>query len=192
MTKILDKKLVDTNKVTDIVVTVLIIMGAFLVPTFLAKIVPLGKYQQIIVGSIVNMSLILMALFTKGTIKTIAISTLPSLSTIMGGLLFGSMTLYSKTMIPAIWLGNFSLILLYKVLFVNKKVNYLLSASVAIVVKAGIIYSGFKIMTSFIVVPEIVKTTLNSSMGVTQLITATIGSVLAFGIVCCTKQKKIK
>ena len=98
MTSILNNQLVDTKKAMNILLTILIIIGAFLVPTFLAKIIPLGKYQQLIIGSIVNMSLILTALYTKGTIKTFAIATLPSVSTILGGLLFGSMTLYSKTM----------------------------------------------------------------------------------------------
>ena len=187
MTKILNQQLMDTKKMTDILVTLLIIIGAFAVPTFLAKIIPLGSYQQLVVGTIVNASLILTALYTKGTIKTIAIATLPSVSTIMGGLLFGGMTLYSKTMIPAIWLGNFAFILLYKVLYVNKKIVYPLSAVAAIVVKVAIIYLGFTLMINLMTVPEMVKTTLNTSMGVTQLITATCGSVLAFIIMLSTK-----
>lgn len=187
MTKILNQQLIDTKKITDILVTLLIIIGAFAVPTFLAKIIPLGKYQQLVVGTIVNASLILTALYTKGTIKTIAIATLPSISTIVGGLLFGAMTKYSQIMIPAIWIGNFAFILLYKVLFVNKKIAYPLSAVIAIVTKVAIIYLGFTIMVNLIAVPEMVKTTLNTSMGVTQLITATCGSVLTFIIMLSTK-----
>lgn len=187
MTKILNQQLIDTKKITDILVTLLIIIGAFAVPTFLAKIIPLGKYQQLVVGTIVNASLILTALYTKGTIKTIAIATLPSISTIVGGLLFATMTKYSQIMIPAIWIGNFAFILLYKVLFVNKKIAYPLSAVIAVVTKVAIIYLGFTIMVNLIAVPEMVKTTLNTSMGVTQLITATCGSVLAFIIMLSTK-----
>lgn len=187
MTKILNQQLIDTKKITDILVTLLIIIGAFAVPTFLAKIIPLGKYQQLVVGTIVNASLILTALYTKGTIKTITIATLPSISTIVGGLLFATMTKYSQIMIPAIWIGNFAFILLYKVLFVNKKIAYPLSAVIAIVTKVAIIYLGFTIMVNLIAVPEMVKTTLNTSMGVTQLITATCGSVLAFIIMLSTE-----
>ena len=187
MTKVLEKQLVDTKKAQNIIITTLIIIGAFVVPTFLAKIIPLGKYQQIIVGSIVNMSLILTALYTKGTVKTIAIATLPSMSTILGGLIFKDITLYSKTMIPAIWIGNFSFIMLYKLLYVNKKVNYPISAIIAIIVKAAIIYLGFTIMVNIMTVPMPVKTTLNTAMGVTQLITATSGSILAFLVVISTK-----
>lgn len=187
MTKILNQQLIDTKKITDIIVTLLIIIGAFVVPTFLAKIIPLGKYQQLVVGTIVNASLILTALYTKGTIKTIAIATLPSMSTILGGLLFATMTKFSQVMIPAIWLGNFAFILLYKVLYVNKKVAYPISAVIAIVTKVAIIYLGFTIMVNAMTVPEMVKTTLNTSMGVTQLITATCGSILAFLVVISVK-----
>lgn len=187
MTKILNQQLIDTKKITNIIVTLLIIIGAFVVPTFLAKIIPLGKYQQLVVGTIVNASLILTALYTKGTIKTIAIATLPSMSTILGGLLFATMTKFSQVMIPAIWLGNFAFILLYKVLYVNKKVAYPISAVIAIVAKVAIIYLGFTIMVNAMTVPEMVKTTLNTSMGVTQLITATCGSILAFLVMISVK-----
>lgn len=190
MTSILNNQLVDTKKAMNTVLTILIIIGAFLVPTFLAKIIPLGKYQQLIIGSIVNMSLILTALYTKGTIKTFAIATLPSVSTILGGLLFGSMTLYSKTMIPAIWLGNFAFIFLYKFLFIHKRVNYPVSAIIAIITKVAIIYLGFTIMTLTMTVPDMVKETLNTSMGLTQLITATSGSILASLVVLYTKHNK--
>lgn len=190
MTKVLNEQLVDTKKLTNIIVTILIAIGAFVVPTFLAKIIPLGKYQQIIVGTIVNMSLILTALYTKGTIKTLVIATLPSISTILGGVLFGGMTLYSKTMIPAIWLGNFAFILLYKGLYVNKKITYPLSAIIAIITKVAIIYLGFTIMVNAMTVPEMVKQTLDTAMGLIQLITATSGSVLAFLIVSYTKLKQ--
>lgn len=192
MIKVLKEQFVETKKVTNIMLTILIAIGAFVVPTFLAKIIPLGKNQQIVVGTIVNMSLILTALYTKGTIKTIIIATLPSVSTILGGVLFGGMTLYTKTMIPAIWIGNFAFILLYKTLYVNKKLPYVASAAIAIIVKASIIYLGFTIMVNAMTVPEMVKQTLNTSMGLTQVITATSGSALAFLAASYTKLRKKK
>lgn len=192
MMKVLNEQLVDTKKITNILVTIAIIIGAFVVPTFLAKIIPLGKYQQLVVGTIVNMSLILTALYTKGSIKTVAIATLPSISTILGGLLFGGMTLYSKTMIPAIWLGNFAFILLYKVLYVNKSWKYLIVASMAVLTKTMIIYLGFMIMVNTMIVPDMVKQTLSTSMGITQLITATSGSLLVTLIMILTRVKRDK
>lgn len=187
MTKVLKKQLVDTNKLTDVIVTLLIMVGAFLVPTFLAKIIPLGKYQQIVVGTIVNTALIMTALYTKGSIKTIFIATLPSMSNILGGFLFAPMTLYAKLMIPAIILGNFAFILIYKALYVNKKTNYIASAIIAIISKVAIIYAGFSIMNAAMSLPTMVQTTLNTSMGITQLITATCGSVLAMLIMSSVK-----
>lgn len=187
MTKVLKKQLVDTKKITDVIVTLLIMVGAFLVPTFLAKIIPLGKYQQIVVGTIVNIALIMTALYTKGSIKTIFIATLPSMSNILGGFLFTPITLYAKLMIPAIILGNFAFIFIYKAMYVNKKTNYIASAVLAIVVKVAIIYAGFSIMNAAMSLPTMVQTTLNTSMGITQLITATCGSVLAMLIMSSVK-----
>ena len=145
------------------------------------EVLPLGKYQQIVVGTIVNASLISVALYTKGNIKTIAMATLPSMSTILGGVLFSNITLYSKLMIPAIWLGNFALILIFKVLFVNKKINYVISG-------VALIYGGFLIMSSLVNIPEVAKNTLSTSMGVTQLITATLGTLLIYTTVLFTKK----
>lgn len=191
ITQVLNKRLIDTNKIVDILLTFLIITGAFLVPTFLSKLIPLGKYQQLIIGTTVNASLILTAIYTRGPFKTLTIATLPSISTILGGILFTDITVYSKTMIPAIWLGNFTLIFLYKWLFVNKKSNYLLTAFLAIIAKVTIIYSGFVLMTKTMQIPEMVKQTLNTSMGITQLITATCGSIIVFFITCHIKRKNI-
>lgn len=192
MTKVLKQQLVDTKKLTDVIVTLLIMVGAFIVPTFLAKIIPLGKYQQIVVGTIVNTALIMTALYTKGSIKTIFIATLPSMSNILGGFLFAPMTLYAKIMIPAIILGNFAFMFIYKAIYVNKKANYIVSAIGAIVLKVSIIYAGFWIMNALMTLPPKIQTTLNASMGVTQLITATCGSILALAIMSsvkiCTKK----
>ena len=190
LTKVLNQRLVDTQKIMDVVVTCLVVIGALFVPTFLAKIVPLEKYTQLVIGTIVNASLITTAIYTKGTFKTLCIATLPSISTILGGLLFANITLYSKFMIPAICLGNFSLIFIYKCLFVGKKTNYVITALTAIVIKVSIIYSGFILMTNLINVPEIAKQTLATSMGLTQLITASCGSLLVFFITLKSKKNQ--
>lgn len=187
MTKVLKQQLVDTKKLTDVIVTLLIMVGAFIVPTFLAKIIPLGNYQQIVVGTIVNMALIMTALYTKGSIKTIFIATLPSMSNILGGLLFTPMTLYAKIMIPTIIIGNFAFMFIYKAIYVNKKANYIISAIGAILFKVGIIYSGFSIMNALMNLPSKVQITLNTSMGITQLITAACGSILALLIISSIK-----
>lgn len=191
ITQVLNKQLINTSKIVDVLISLLIIIGSFLVPTFLAKLIPLGKYQQILIGTIVNTSLILTAIYTKGTFKTLSIVTLPSISTILGGILFTEITAYSKIMIPSIWFGNFTLIFLYKWLFVNKKYNYIISAFLAIIVKVSIIYFSFVLMTKTMQIPEIAKQTLNISMGITQLITAISASVIVFFITYYIKKKNI-
>ena len=180
LTQVLNKSFVDTKKITNIILTSLIVIGALFVPTFLAKLVPLGKYQQLIIGTVVNTSLVLTAIYMKGTFKTLAIATLPSISTILSGVLFSNMTVYTKYMIPAIWLGNLTFIFIYKFLFIYKKTNYILSAVPAIILKVSIIYLGFVLMSSSVNIPDMAKQTLNTSMGLTQLITATCGSTLGF------------
>lgn len=62
-----------------------------------------------------------------------------------------------------------------------------MSAVLAVAIKVGIIYAGFSIMNALMNLPPMVQTTLNTSMGVTQLITATCGSVLALLIVGSTR-----
>lgn len=187
MAEVLNKQVIDIKKSTNIIITTLIIIGAFLVPTFLAKVFYVGKYQQIITGTIVNLSLVLTALYTKGTVKTISIATLPSMSTILSGVLFSGITLYSKLMIPFIWIGNFSLIFMYKYLFLQKNKNYVLAAISAIILKVTIIYLGFRLMGLCVNIPEKVYNVLSVSMGYTQLLTATCGSILAYIV----KQTKI-
>ena len=95
-------------------------------------------------------------------------------------------------MIPAIILGNFAFILIYKAVYVNKKVNYIVSAIIAVVLKAAIIYAGFSIMNALMNLPSMVQTTLNTSMGVTQLITATSGSILTLLIMTSVKMCRKK
>jgi len=180
MIKVLDKKVIGTKKTYDNILTILIIFNSLFVPTFLSKIIPLGANSQLIIGTIVNSLLISSALFLKGKIKILTICTMPSISTILGGILFSNATIYSKVMIPFIWLGNFSLIYLYKKLYIEKKKNYLLTSIISIITKASIIYSGFQIISLIMKPPEKVYNILNTSMSTTQLITASLGAILIY------------
>ena len=110
--------------------------------------------------------------------------TLPSISAIGSGLIFKSASIYTVYMIPAIWLGNFALVYLYRKLSVQKKVNYILTSIAAILLKAAIIYLCFRLFTLVTVIPGTGKifTALNLSMGMNQIITASIAAVIGFGI----------
>ena len=130
----LNKTIYDFSEKVNIIQTMIIGAIAFLVPTFLAQLIQMvfGKqsvianHSQIIVGSIVNTALIMSAIHIKGWKKIIGIVTMPSISTVLGGYVFGTASVYMVYMIPAIWLGNLALIYFYKLILLEKKKNYFL------------------------------------------------------------------
>ena len=103
--------------------------------------------------------------------KLLGLITLPSISAIGSGLIFKSASIYTVYMIPAIWLGNFALVYLYRKLSVQKKVNYILTSIAAILLKAAIIYLCFRLFTLVTVIP-----------GTGKVFTALIAAVIGFGI----------
>lgn len=140
---VLSQNMCDYSKITKVLQMILIGVGALLVPTFLASLINkvfgqnsyLAMHSQIIVGSLVNTALIVTAINVKGWKKIALIITLPSISTILGGYVFKTASVYMAYMIPAIWLGNFMLVYLYKVLLLKKNMNYFLSGVISIAVK---------------------------------------------------------
>ena len=188
MEGILKQTVKDFSKKADVVQTIVIALLAFLVPTFLAQLINIifgadstiaGK-SQIIVGSIVNTALILTALNLKGWEKTIFVVTMPSISTIVSGYVFKAASVYMVWMIPAIWIGNFLLIMSFKYFMLSKGKSYWLSAIVGIISKVIAIFGCFLVLKAFGIFPEKMIANLQKAMSVVQLITATIGSVIAF------------
>ena len=124
MNKILSKRMYDFSKYADIMQTILIFLIAFLVPTFLSGILKtifgetslVATNSQLIIGTIVNTALIISALNLKGWKKILGVITMPSISTILSGYVFSSASPLMVYMIPGIWLGNFTLIYLYKLI----------------------------------------------------------------------------
>lgn len=178
------------SKVNENIQTVIIALLAFLVPTFLAQLIKtifgaesvITNHSQIIVGSIVNTVLVLAALNLKGGAKNAFVVTMPSVSTILSGYVFKSASPYMVWMVPAIWIGNFVLILAFKYIKLAKKKNYFLAAIAGILGKVAIIFGFFAILKTYNVFPEKLVANLQNAMSLTQLITATIGCVVAFGI----------
>lgn len=194
--KILDKSMRDYSKQIDIMQIILISIGALLVPTFLAKLLNtifgansfIATHSQIIVGSIVNTALIVTAINVKGWKKIIGIITLPSISTILGGYVFKTASVYMVYMIPAIWIGNFAIVYLYKLLLLNKKVNYFVTGIIAIIAKVAIIFAGFSLLNAFGIFPQKLIQNLQTAMSTTQGITATIGMVISYTIYLANKK----
>lgn len=198
MEQVFNKKVHEFSKVGEIIQVILIVLGALLVPAFIPQLLQLafGKTSwiasnsQIIVGSIVNTALIITGLNLKGWRRLVLVATLPSLSAVGSGYVFGNLTKVTIFMIPGIWLGNFALIMLMKYFYANKKTNYILSAAVSVIVKVAIIFSVLNIWMAASVLPNqgAVATTLRDTMGLTQLITATIGAIISIVIIKCKEK----
>lgn len=195
-----DFNLVDLSKSAKIVETFLIAIGALLTPFIVPQLLEVifGKTSfiatnsQYVVGTIVNIALIFAGINLKGYKKILGIITLPSISAICSGFIFKTASIYTVYMIPAIWIGNFLLVYLYRKIYVEKNKNYVLASIVAILVKAGVIFLGFNILTMVKVIPGQGKIfqALQLSMGLNQLVTATIAAVIVAGIVVGIKAKK--
>ena len=195
-----DLNLVDFSKKTEIVETILIAIGAlltpFIIPQFLqlvfGKTSFIASNSQYVVGTIVNIALIFAGVNVKGYKKIIGIITLPSISAICSGFIFKTASIYTVYLIPAIWIGNFAFVYLYRKIYVEKKKNYILASIPAILVKAAIIFFGFNLLTWVSVIPSQGKVfqALQLSMGMNQLVTATIAAVLVAGIIAAIKAKK--
>ena len=185
---IINKRVKDFSKGIDIIQTILIFLIALLVPTFFGRISSkifgstsvISTNSQLIIGTIVNIALVVSAINLKGWAKILGVVTMPSISTILSGYVFGTASVYMVYMIPAIWLGNFALIYSYKLLMLGKNKHYFLAGIVGIIVKVAIIFALFNLINLFGVFPEKLVTTLSTAMGTTQLITATLGVILAF------------
>ncbi len=188
MEGVINKTVYKFSEKVEIIQTIVIALIAFLVPTFLAKLITIifgaesvvASNSQIIVGSIVNTALVISAINLKGWTRIIGVVTMPSISTILGGYVFKTASVYMVYMIPAIWLGNFALIYAYKLLLLDNGKNYFLAGIVGIVTKVLIIYASFQILNIIGIFPPKLVTNLQVAMGTTQAITATIGVIISY------------
>lgn len=187
---IINKRVKDFSKGIDIIQTILIFLIALLVPTFFGRILSkifgstsvISTNSQLIIGTIVNAALVVSAINLKGWAKILGVVTMPSISTILSGYVFGTASVYMVYMIPAIWIGNFALIYSYKFLMLGKNKHYFLAGIVGIIVKVAIIFALFNLINLFGIFPEKFVDNLRNAMGMTQFITATLGVIAAFVI----------
>ncbi len=185
MEKVMNLNTVNLSKKAKILQYIILAMLIFAVPIFIPKVLAstaLASYSQYVVGSIVNTALIVAALNVEGYKKISMLITIPSISALASGLVLKTAPIYSVYMIPFIWAGNFAIVYLYKKLYLADKKNFVLSACVSAVLKTLVIYAGFKslVLMGIISMPKIIEV-FSVSMGINQLITALIGSGLAYG-----------
>lgn len=197
MESIINKRVKDFSKTVDLIQTIAIFLLALLVPTFLGQLIKtifgaqsiVTQNSQLIVGSVVNTALIVAAINLKGWKKILGVVTMPSISTMLSGYVFKSASVYMVYMIPAIWIGNFVLVYAYKWIMLSKEKHYFLAGVIGIVAKVLVIAGGFMLLKAFNIFPAKLVTTLQTAMTTTQLITATIGTFIAFGIYKLEKNK---
>ena len=196
---IMKRRVKDFSKGIDIMQTILIFLIALLVPTFLGGILSkifgstsvISTNSQLIIGTIVNAALVTAAINLKGWAKILGVVTMPSISTILSGYVFKSASVYMVYMIPAIWIGNFVLIYAYKWIMLEKEKNYFLAGIIGIITKVLVIAGGFMLLKAFGIFPDKMVNTLQTAMTTTQLITASIGTVIAF-IIYFIENKVVK
>ena len=169
-----------------IILSIFIFLVPMIVPQLLSTIFGttswVATHSQYVVGTIVNTVLVTTAINVKGFRQISGLITLPSISAIGSGLIFKSASIYTVYMIPAIWAGNFMFVYLYRNLFVHKKANYILTSIVSILAKVAIIYAFFRVLALVSNIPNPMFVALNLSMGINQLITATVAAMIGFGI----------
>lgn len=194
---VINKRVKDFSKNVDLIQTISIFLLALLVPTFLGQLIKtifgtqsiVTQNAQLIVGSIVNTALIVTAINLKGWKKILGVVTMPSISTMLSGYVFKSASVYMVYMIPAIWVGNFVLVYAYKWIMLSKEKHYFLAGVTGIVAKVLVIAGGFMLLKAFNIFPAKLVTTLQTAMTTTQLITATIGTFIAFVVYKLEKNK---
>lgn len=142
--------------------------------SFLSFVVPFFiGHPQFIVGTIVNGALFASAiLLPKKAFWPIII--LPSLAVLSRGLIFGSFTPFLIYFLPFIWAGNIILIVTFQKIY--PKINYGISVLIASLAKFCLLYLFAQIYFFFHLVPKLFLI----SMGVSQLLTALSGGILAY------------
>ena len=163
------------SKKSEVIQWIILSISIFLIPMIIPQLINaifgqaswIATNSQYVVGTIVNTVLIIAGLNVKGWKQIAGLITLPSISAIGSGLIFKSAFVY-----------------LYRKLYVQKKLNYILTSIVAIITKALIIYLCFRLFTVITIIPNAGKifTAMNLSMGLNQIITASIAAIIGFGI----------
>ncbi len=133
----------------------------FLVPFLFA-------WPQLLVGSIVNCLLVLIALHCRHRYTSMVMIMLPSIAALMNGVIFGSFTIFLAYILPAIWIGN------YLFISIIQRIQHLgLGIFVWACVKTLCIFLIVYLLFSLWLVPVIFLKT----MGIIQWGTACIGGI---------------
>jgi len=151
---------------TDELVMVLLYASAASIPF-------LFGHPQLVVGSVVNMLLVLAASRLPRR-HWLPLAVLPSLAALARGLVFGPFTPFLLFFLPFIWLGNLALMLALRRLR-HWPVGLALLPAAAL--KASLLYGMALVYVQADLVPEMFLT----AMGLIQLETALLGGLAGVG-----------
>jgi len=136
------------------------------------------RHPQLLVGVMVNTTLMVAAVNVRGWNKIIPIIILPSVAAAVGGFLFGALTVYLLILIPVIWCGNAILVFLMKYFYLYKHLSLFAAVPIASTMKMLVLFSISFLLVLLGFLPEMFLT----AMGVMQLATALLGGMIAVPI----------
>ncbi|MFC1769212.1 hypothetical protein ACFLZX_05605 [Nanoarchaeota archaeon] len=134
-------------------------------------------HPQLLVGTLVNASLILGSLNLKSH-KLLPVIILPSIGVLSKGAIFGPFTIFLLYMVPFIWIGNFILVFAFKKFNLQLKLNKWLTLLIGAAMKTAFLFIIALVLVKLDILPPIFTTT----MGLFQFYTAILGGILALGI----------
>ncbi len=129
------------------------------------------SWPQLLVGSIVNVLLIMVAIRYKNYKTLLPFAVLPSIAAVVHGVLFGPFSVFLIYMMPAIRVGNFLL------MYVIQHDKYLLKG-----ILSGVLYKAIflAIVAYILIYLWVLPIVFLKAMGFYQLITALIAGVVVY------------
>lgn len=154
--------------VRKIVLALVFSLLAFFTPFILG-------HPQILVGGFVNTLLFLAAFFLPLPFS-FPVILMPGLAALARGILFGPMTIFLFYLIPFIWLGNLTLVFVFKKFYQDKEQSFFKAAFWAVSLKTISLYLPTLVLVNIKILPPLFLTT----MGFFQFLTAIFGSILSY------------
>lgn len=162
---------------TKIIARTAILLALTILVQTLGRFIPLGQFNQFIVGPLVNACLLVAAAYT-GLAGGAVVSVLSPFGAILTG------AAIPLPFAPFIAAGNFVLVLLY-VLLKKRPVPAVISGAV---LKFGFLWGSILLFVSFMNIPDKKATLLIASFSWPQLVTALIGGAIALAVIKALKK----
>jgi len=178
ISKLFDLTLFETKYKQKVIELVAYSLIAFFIPFFIG-------HPQLLVGTMVNATLILSSVYLKRNFL-LPVIFMPSIAVLSRGLIFGPFTIFLVYFVPFIWVGNFMLVAFFKGLYLKNKTNYFITLLSGSFAKAFFLFLIALLFFKLNLIPEIFLTT----MGTMQFTTAILGGITAFAII--KSREKIK